>query len=380
MVMALAAAAVSAQSRPRVRSVEPQARNLTAKKPPTLTLEVGTVMPVAEKVKRASSSTVCGGDQVVLRARSADPSIKPTRLAWVATGGKIIGDGEEVIFDTTGLPPGSYHVTAQVFYAGLGICNGDCSAWDTKTVRVTECPAEIICFTSPVIAVTPETRTVNPCESVAFSVAEVTGGQGYGKVTYTWSSSAGKITSEGLTAKLDTCDVAPGTEIEVKVKATSEFANCEADGAARVLIPIPPPPAREMTPCTTFKRNNARVDNACKSVLQDSVRQLQADPLSRLVIDAYSNPGEAPSLALARGKNVRDRLADGSLGVAVDANRIIVRVGGVSRDNDQVRIWFLPEGAKLPEGGEEVNPGPVESEKKHPDDELPTKTKRRPRD
>lgn len=379
--MALAAAAVSAQSKPKLRPGEQQARNLAAKKPPALTLEVGTVTPTVAKVKRASSGTVCGGDQVVLRARSADPSIKPTRLAWVATGGRIIGDGEEVIFDTTGLPPGSYHISAQVFYAGLGICNGDCSAWDTKTVRVTECPAEIICFTSPVITVTPDASTVNPCESVTFSAAEVTGGQGYGRVTYTWSSSAGKITSDGLTAKLDTCGVAPGTEIEVKVKATSEFANCEADGAARVLIPSPPPPAREMTPCTTFKRNNARVDNACKSVLQDSVPQLQADPLSRLVIDAYRSPGEAASVALARGKNVRDRLADGSLGVAVDASRIIVRVGGVSNDTSQVRIWFLPEGAKLPEGGEEVNPGPVESEKKHSDDELPTtKTKRRPRD
>ncbi len=380
LALALTAGAVAAQNRPKLKPGDPQAKNLVAKKPPALTLEVATVTPLVTKVKRTSASTAGGGDQVVLRASSADPSIKPSRIAWATTGGKIIGAGQEVILDTTGLPAGAYHVTAQVFYAGLGICNGDCSAWDTKTVRVTECPPDIICFTSPVITVAPESSTVEACQSVAFKASEVSGGQGYGQVSYIWSSSAGKLTFDGTTARLDTCGVAPGTEIEVTVKATSEYANCEASGAARVLIPIPPPPAREMTPCTTFKRNNARVDNACKSVLQDSIRQLQADPLSRLVIDAYSNPGEAAGLALARGKNVRDRLADGSLGVTIDANRIIVRVAGVSNHDEQVNIWFLPEGAKMPAGGTEVNPGPVSSEQKHPDDELPAPAaKRKPR-
>jgi hypothetical protein len=380
IILLLAAVTASAQSRPKLKPGEAQAKNLVSKKPPALSLEIANVTPVVEKVKRVSASTVCGGDRVLLRARSAEPSIKPSRIAWVASGGRIIGEGEEVFFDTTDLPPGAYHISAQVFYAGMGLCNGDCSSWDTKTVRVTECPKEIICFTSPAISVSPEASTIKPCEEVTFRAADVVGGEGYGRLTWTWSSSAGKLIADGMTAKLNTCDVAPGAEIEVTVKATSEYANCEASGVARVLLKAPPIPSREMTPCTTFKFNSTRVDNACKSILGDSVRTLQTDPLTRLVVVAYTNPGESASVARARGKNVRDRLADGSVGVAIDANRIIVRVGGVATDQNLVRIWFVPEGAVLPEEGEQINPGPVEPEKKHADDVLPAKkSKRSPR-
>ncbi|HZS04406.1 MAG TPA: hypothetical protein VFD58_06185 [Blastocatellia bacterium] len=383
IILALLLTAVSAaaqQGGPKTRTGDPQTKTaLAPKRPPTLTLEIASVNQKAERVQRASAGTVCGGDQVIVRIRSADPSITPTKYAWVATGGRIIGDGAEVIFDTTGLPPGSYHITGQALYAGFGICNGDCAAYDTKTVRVTECPPEIICFTSPVITVSPEVLTLKACDTITYMATEVTGGQGYGKVTYTWSASAGKLTSNGLTARLDTCGVPPGTEIEVTVTALSEFANCTARGAARVLMPAPPPPHRELPPCPPFKKGSPRVDNACKLVLSDTVRVMQSDPQARLVIDAYSSPGEAPSIALARGRNVRDRIADGSLGVALDANRITVRLAGVTRDGNHIRIWFLPEGAAMPPGGQEVDPGPVNSERKTPDDELHNqKSKRKP--
>ena len=376
----LTAVSATAQQRPKIKPADARTSNFVPKKPPALTIEVAEVTPVAEKVKRASARTVCAGDRVVLRVRSADPNIVPSKYAWVATGGKIIGDGAEVIFDTTGLPAGEYHITGEALYAGLGECSGDCAAYDTKTVRITECAPAIICFTSPAVVVTPDVKKIKACESVAFNATEVTGGQGYGKVTYTWSASAGKITADGLNARLETCGVAPGTEIEVTVKALSEFADCEAKGLARVLLANPPPPpSRELTPCTTFKRNNARVDNACKSVLSDTVRAMQSDPQARLVIEAFSNPGEPSSVALARGRNVRDRLADGSVGVAIDANRIIVRIGGVANNSSQVKLFFVPEGATMPEGGQEMKLGPVESEKKTPDDELQgAKPKRKP--
>src|SRR5262249_23641099 len=69
---------------------------------------------------------------------------------------------------------------------------------------------------------------------------------------------------------------------------------------------------------------------------------LQADPTSRLVIDGYRAENEKPAnLDLQRAKNVRDRLADGSLGTQIDVNRITVRPGGVSTET-QGRIFFVP--------------------------------------
>jgi hypothetical protein len=129
--------------------------------------------------------------------------------------------------------------------------------------------------------------------------------------------------------------------------------------------PPPPPKYSEIGQCTTFKLNNARIDNACKEILQNRVvPALQADPTARLVIDGYRTDTERPAnLDLQRAKNGRDRLADGSLNVQIDANRISVRPGGVSAEG-QVRIFFVPSGAADPPGPAAVDAGPVTPEKK----------------
>jgi hypothetical protein len=97
---------------------------------------------------------------------------------------------------------------------------------------------------------------------------------------------------------------------------------------------------------------------------------LQADPQARLVVDAYRRAGESRDVALSRGKNVRDRLADGSIGMLVDPNRIVVREAGESADDTQVRIHFLPEGAEMPAGGSEIKTGNVTPERKTSADVL----------
>jgi hypothetical protein len=70
------------------------------------------------------------------------------------------------------------------------------------------------------------------------------------------------------------------------------------------------------------------------------------------------------NLDLQRAKNVRDRLADGSVGAQIDVNRISVRPGGVSADGSQVKIFFVPSGADDPPGPAAVDPGPVTPEKR----------------
>jgi hypothetical protein len=371
MMLALGAVAISAQTPPPPEQARPKLKprsEAQTPKPqlPTLALEVGAVTPVVAGVTRAWVTTICVGDRVLLRARVSDPDVPPTRYAWVSSGGQIIGEGAEVYLDTTDLPPGEYHVTAQAIYRGIGACGGDCSAYDSTTIRVSPCPPQIICFTSPVITVTPETRTAQAGDAVTFTASEVSGGQGYGDVTYVWTSSAGEITSQGTRARLDTTGVAPETVIEVNVTALTDVAECSAKGSARVVMATPPrpPQSRELMPCTTFKHHQSRVDNACKYILSDAARALQADARAQLVVDAFRGPQESEAVALARGKNVRDRLADGSLGVMVDANRIVVRMGGVARDGSQVRLYFVPSGAEMPHGPQEVQLGPVESEKR----------------
>jgi len=329
--------------------------------PPTVNLEVGAVTAVAVNVRREGPNTVCVGDTVALRANATDPDGDTLLYSWTSTGGRVVGDGANTRFDTAGLAPGDYTVTVQVD-DGCG-----CVAFDSKTIRVVNCPPLTVCF-NPNLDVTPASQTVQAGETVNFSTPGVTGGQNYGNVTYTWTASAGTITGSGTSARLDTTGVAAGTSIEVRVAASSDMGNCSASGSARVTIASPPPPppvpvCSPLTPCTTFKRNSARVDNACKSVLQDVAQRLQADATARLIVTGFRNEKEKPArLSLDRAKNVRDRLADGSVGVTIDPGRVEVRDGGVS-ETDQATLVLCPSGA-TPPAGAAAEVGPVTPEKK----------------
>jgi len=333
--------------------------------PPTVALGLGAVAPGSTDVLRQSASTVCAGDKVALTATASDPDGDTLLYSWTSTGGRIVGDGVNTQFDTTGLAPGDYTITVEV-NDGCG-----CVAFDSKTIRVESCPPLTVCF-GPNLDLNASATTVDAGEKINFTTTGVTGGRNYGDVRYEWSASAGTISGSGLNATLDTTGVTPGSTIEVTVRATSTEGNCSASGATRVSLRMPPPPPpppptfSELGQCTSFKRNNARVDNACKEILQNRViPALQADPGAKLVIDGYRADNEKPAtLDLQRAKNVRDRLADGSLGTQIDANRIVVRPGGVSTDGSQVKIFFVPSGAADPPGPSAVDAGPVTPEKK----------------
>ncbi len=338
---------------------------LLPNQPPTVALALGSVTKGSSDVVRDSAATVCVGDKVDLRATASDPDGDALVYAWSSSGGRVVGDGANTVFDTTGLAPGSYTVTVEV-NDGCG-----CVAFDSKTITVVSCPPLTVCF-GPNLDLTVDRSSVDAGEKVSFSTAGVTGGRNYGNVRYEWSTSAGSISGSGLSATLDTTGVTGGTTIEVTVKATSDAGNCSASGSTRTSVkavtPPQPPPTRPnasvIDNCITFKKNNARVDNACKEILQSKViPALQADPGAKVVIDGYRGEKEKPEgLGLQRAKNVRDRLAEGKLGTAVDSNRIVVRDGGISADK-QVTIWLVPTNGIDPEGPAAASVGDVTPEK-----------------
>ncbi|HKC86008.1 MAG TPA: PKD domain-containing protein, partial [Blastocatellia bacterium] len=332
--------------------------------PPSVALTVGSVTPGSADLLRASASTVCAGDKVALTAAASDPNGDALLFSWKSSGGRIIGQGVNTQFDTVSLNPGDYTVTIEVSDGHGGVAS------DSKTIRVEACPPLTVCF-GPNLEVTAVPASAEAGEKINLSTTGVTSGRNYGAVRYEWRATAGTVSGSGMTAVLDTTGAASGSSIDVTVTATSEAGGCSASGTTRVTVKIPPPPPpkptySEIGQCTTFKRNNARVDNACKEILQNRVvPALQADPTARLVVDGYRADSERPaSLDMQRAKNLRDRLADGSLNVQIDVNRISVRPGGVSVDGNQVKIFFVPSGAADPPGPSPVNAGPVTPEKK----------------
>lgn len=62
----------------------------------------------------AERSEISSGERVVLRANASNPSGEKLDFTWAATGGRIAGSGANVEFDSQGLAPGTYIVTASV--------------------------------------------------------------------------------------------------------------------------------------------------------------------------------------------------------------------------------------------------------------------------
>lgn len=340
-----------------------EARKLKPRIVPTLRLENGVIINQADGYYRPNPQTVCAGDQLAFTAHVAGMDNAETLpIKWTISGGrgasKVNG---HYVLDTTGLTPGTYVVTAEASVP-YKECEGNCTAYDSKSFVIVTCPS---CFTSPTVTLTPSAKFINPGETLNVCASTVTGGVNYGKLTPTWTTTAGRITGDASCAKLDTTGIPYGSSVTVSLKVTTDLPNCEANGLVTINVAEQLVAAvSEFSPCNTFKTNSSRVDNVCKANLVDVIRQLEYDPNAQLIIDSYSRPGEKSNMAVERGKNVRDRMADGSIGVRVDANRLIVRPSGQSEDGSQVRLFLLPAGTKLPAGAPVADVGTVSKEGK----------------
>jgi hypothetical protein len=331
----------------------------------TLALELreGVVIEKIERVSRSTPSTICAGEKLAFQARVTGDAGR-SQVRWQTTGGRGATDeAGRFVVDTADLEPGTYVVTADILDEASG-----CTSYDSKIFTVGPCRPVRLCFSPSLLGLTTPAQTVQAGETIKIYAGQVTGGANYGKLTAEWTTSAGRITGDFESAKLDTTGVAPGGEIQVKFRITSEIPGCEAAGdlTVRLAEPIKPPTPIRLTPCVTFKFNNGRVDNACKYTLQEAIKRLEADPQARLVIDSYYRDGESAAVAALRGKNVRDRLADGSLGATIDVSRMIVRPSGKSPDGEQVKLMLVPSGAETPAGAQAVDVGAVSKEPSRP--------------
>jgi outer membrane protein OmpA-like peptidoglycan-associated protein len=117
-----------------------------------------------------------------------------------------------------------------------------------------------------------------------------------------------------------------------------------------VEVPPPPPQAEKLNEIQ-FKRNNARVDNAAKAILDDVALRLQRDADAKAVIVGNADPGErnGKRLAAQRARNTRAYLVDEK---GIDPSRIELRTG--SGGGMTAEIHLVPAGATFEGAGTEV--------------------------
>lgn len=72
--------------------------------------------------------------RIGIYAEGSDPENDPLIYVYKASGGKIIGEGNKVIWDLAGEKPGTYTITAGAA-DGCGICGYT----KTQTIKIVEC-------------------------------------------------------------------------------------------------------------------------------------------------------------------------------------------------------------------------------------------------
>src|SRR5258708_17597993 len=154
--------------------------------------------PVATCSANPSKITAGSGDSIVVQAQASDPHNDPLTYAWSATGGSVAGTGPEVRWNAGNAAPGAYTVTARVDDGRGG--NASCSA-DVQVEPRPNRPPTITC------AANPATVEVGQQSNISATASDPDNDP----LTYTYTTSGGRITGSGANVQLDTTGGAPGT-------------------------------------------------------------------------------------------------------------------------------------------------------------------------
>ncbi len=180
-------------------------------------------------------------------------------------------------------------------------------------------------------------------------------------LTYTWSTSAGRLSGSGATATLDTGGVPCDTVITVTVQV-SDGRGGTASATDTVRVRCADKAKPEAVTCTSggFPRNLARLNNVDKACLDDVASKLRSDPRSRVVVVGHADSGERyPDVTgRKRAEAVKNYLVKER---GVDGARITTKSAGATKPldtgksaaarakNRRVDVIFVPEGATVPE-------------------------------
>jgi len=306
-----------------VGTVSAQEQQRQQGQPPVASLEADTRL-----VTICPRDTAQANTQVQLRANARDPQGRSLRYTWTTTGGRIVGDGPNPVWDLSGVSPGVYTASVEVDN-GLG---AECRAFSSTKVAVNECPPlRELC---PNISIyCPDTVTIGA--PVTFT-AEISGGTMGVTPVYNWKVSAGTITGgQGTpTITVDTTGLG-GQPITATVEVGGYNLNCTATCTTQVPAPLLSRKFDEY-PNVRFNDEKARLDNFAI--------QLQNEPSAQGYIIAYGGRSGRAGEAQLRANRARDYLVNER---GIEAGRIVTIDGGI-RDNLTVELWVVPQGATPP--------------------------------
>ena len=278
---------------------------------------------------------VMAGEPVTATASAAN--FKPGRTlsyAWNATGGKVTGTDAGASVDTAGMAPGSYNVSVQVTDGKKG--SATCSS--SFTVKEPpKNPPQLSCSANPATVRSGEASTIScSCTSPDNRSVSFSG----------WNANAGNLSGSGASATLDTAGL-PSGAVSVNTTCTDDRGlSASTTTMVNVEAPPPPPEASQIGECDF---TTARVDNACKAVLDNVALRLPRDADSKAVIVGYTGPRENKATAARRATNAKAYLVKEK---GIDASRIELRTG--MDGGKKAAFWIVPAGATYSDANSEM--------------------------
>lgn len=293
--------------------------------PPTIRLDadtqVVTLCPDAESMSNP---------RVRLKAQGVSPEGKPLRYKWTVSGGRLEGEGTDVIWDLSDAQPGVY--SAAVTVESGPVDNPLCTAFTSTKVVVRNCP--------PPRPVCPNVSIYCPDVQQAGTpitfTASVSGGTAGVTPVYNWVISAGKILSGQGTATItvDTAGLA-GQPITATVEVAGYNLECRAQ--CQAAVPTLPNP-------TKFDEIGEIARDDEKARLDVFAIELQNSPGTQGYIIGYGGSNKRYGTGAQRAQRARDYVVNTR---GIDASRIVTLDGG-TRTTGSTQLWLVPTGATPP--------------------------------
>jgi len=208
---------------------------------------------------------------------------------------------------------------------------------------------------APTVTCAVERSEILPGESVRIR-ATASDPEG-DRLTYTWSTTAGRVTGDGSSAMFAFAGTTPSTAtVTVRVSdGHDNSASCDNTVSLRQAAP----PA-EAVSCIAggFANNFSGISNIDKACLDDVAQRLSADPRARVTVIGYADSHErSAEVAQRRADAVKEYLVRER---GIEGSRITTSSAGTTKPvdtgttsaaqsrNRRVEVWFVPEGATVP--------------------------------
>jgi outer membrane protein OmpA-like peptidoglycan-associated protein len=264
--------------------------------PPTVALQI-------------NPQTVTQGETANVRANASDRNNDPLTYSWTVNGEKLAATDPAIVFGSEGRAPGDYTVAVSV---SDGEASADASGKIT-VLRKPNVPPTISCPSAP--------ADVASGQSVALNAAG--NDPDGGSITYSWSSSVGRISGSGNSVAFDSTGVKAGS-YSVTATVTDDRGG-KASCSVQVNVSERLSLANKEKDCGYFSYRSSRVDNCAKAALDELAVRMNNDSQLRANIIGYTDGRyEAASVGDSRAKAVAKYLE----GKSVDSSRLTVTNGG----------------------------------------------------